>query len=128
MYSRFRQAKNYLDYYFKASNGSGHGTHSPFVYNFIRHLLHDRNLYPAYKDIEMVRQRLLMNTRALEIRDLGAGSTVSKKSNRTISDIARHTVKPMKFGQLLFRLAQYYHPKNIVELGTSLGLSTAYLA
>ncbi len=44
------------------------------------------------------------------------------------SDIARHAAKPRKLGQLLFRVARHYRPMTILELGTSLGLSTAYLA
>jgi hypothetical protein len=33
---------NYLKYYFTASNGKGHGVHSPFVYNFIRSVLNNK--------------------------------------------------------------------------------------
>lgn len=33
-----------------------------------------------------------------------------------------------KYGQLLYRLAGYYKPSLIIELGTALGISTMYLA
>ena len=33
---------NYLKYYFTASNGKGHGVHSPFVYSFIRSVLNNK--------------------------------------------------------------------------------------
>ena len=35
---------NYLKYYFNASNGKGHGVHSPFVYSFIRSVLNNKGL------------------------------------------------------------------------------------
>jgi hypothetical protein len=31
-----------------ASNGKGHGVHSPFVYDFIIHVLNDRAKYDCY--------------------------------------------------------------------------------
>jgi predicted O-methyltransferase YrrM len=47
---------------------------------------------------------------------------------RGVAEIARHAAKPARLGQLLFRLARSYRPSVVVELGTSLGLSAAYLA
>ena len=35
---------NYFKYYFNASNGKGHGVHSPFVFNFIRSVLNNKEL------------------------------------------------------------------------------------
>ena len=34
----------YFNYYFNASNGKGHGVHSPFVYSFIRSVLNNKGL------------------------------------------------------------------------------------
>jgi len=34
----------YFNYYFNASNGKGHGVHSPFVYSFIRSVLNNKEL------------------------------------------------------------------------------------
>ena len=34
----------YFNYYFNASNGKGHGVHSPFVFNFIRSVLNNKEL------------------------------------------------------------------------------------
>ena len=47
---------------------------------------------------------------------------------RSIGDIARNSQKPARFGRLLFRLIQRFEAKTIVDLGTSLGITTAYLA
>ena len=128
MHSRFQLAKKYFRYYFKASNAKGHGVHSPFVFNFIKFILNDRNLYPEYRKIEMVRHHLLQNKFVLKVEDLGAGSVVSTFKRKSIAQIAHHTSKPRKYAQLLYRLTHYYQPKLTLELGTSLGISTAYMA
>jgi predicted O-methyltransferase YrrM len=58
----------------------------------------------------------------------GSGGSGSGLRVRRVAEIARHAAKPARLGRLLFRLAKYYRPSVVVELGTSLGLSTAYLA
>ena len=154
MYSPVRLAWKYLHYYFTAANGKGHGIHSPFVFDFVTRVLNDRGPYPAWTAIEEMRGRLLRDERVLRIEDMGAGSVYARGaadavagssadtaariegvgtkmrtgSVRKISDIARRAAKPRRLGQLLFRIAHHYQPATVLELGTSLGLSTAYLA
>lgn len=128
MYSSFTLVKKYLDYYLHAANGKGHGIHSPFVYNFVQHVLNDRKQYPAYGQVEALRKQLLHDDTVLNIHDLGAGSRLAAPSRKKVSAIARHVVKPAKFGRLLFRIAQHYQPRTILEMGTSLGVTTSYLA
>ena len=128
MYSKPQLLLKYLDYIFTASNGKGHGIHSPFVFEFITKVLNDKANYPAYERVESVRQHLLKNNTILSVEDFGAGSTVSKTNQRTVSSIAKNAVKPKKFGQLLFRMGKYYQPATVLELGTSLGITTSYLS
>jgi predicted O-methyltransferase YrrM len=47
---------------------------------------------------------------------------------RKISAIAKSSLKPKKYSQLIFRIVHYYKPNTILELGTSLGITTSYLA
>jgi len=128
MYSRLKIVRKYIRYYLTASNGKGHGVHSPFVYDFIRNVLNDQRAYVAYSPIGVLRSRLLKDKTLLEVEDMGAGSAHAGGRQRTVSEIARHAAKPDKLGRLLYRIAGYYRSQAIVELGTSLGLSTAYLA
>ena len=130
MYSPVRLAWKYLHYYFTAANGKGHGIHSPFVFDFMTHVLNDRGPYPAWAAIEELRGRLLRDDRLVRIEDMGAGTAGSGAGvrSRKIADIARRAAKPRRLGQLLFRIAHHYQPATVLELGTSLGLSTAYLA
>ncbi|CAN5402127.1 class I SAM-dependent methyltransferase [soil metagenome] len=128
MYSQLQLASKFLKYWLKASNGKGHGVHSPFVFDFIEHVLNDKQDYYCYPKIEALRNALLANETILTIEDFGAGSHTSATKQRSIQSIARSALKPKKFGQLLFRIANYYQPKFILELGTSLGITSAYLA
>jgi predicted O-methyltransferase YrrM len=109
-------------------NGKGHGVHSPFVFEFITHVLNDTRHYPAYDKVEALRKELLEEQAVIEVEDLGAGSTQAKTSSRSIGSIAKHAAKPRKYAQLLYRLVNYYQPETILELGTSLGISTCYMA
>jgi len=109
-------------------NGKGHGIHSPFVFEFVTKLLNDNTEYPAYKKVEALREDLLKNDSVISIEDMGAGSAVSKSNQRTISSVARYAAKPKKYAQLLHRIAKFYSSQTIVELGTSLGITTSYLA
>ena len=128
MYSPFQLAKKYLKYYITASNGKGHGVHSPFVFEFIKNVLNDTTEYECYEPIEKVRKKLLINNEVIEVEDFGAGSTVIKTKSRIVKSIAASSLKPKKYSQLLFRIVQYYKKANVLELGTSLGTTTAYLA
>ena len=127
-YTRIKLIKKYIFYYLRAGNGRGHGIHSPFVYDFITHILKDKKEYPSYFKIESIRKTLLHRDGSIPVEDKGAGSSVIKTSNRKISQIASSSLKNKKIAQLLYRIVQYFKPANIVELGTSFGITTSYLA
>ena len=128
MYSRYQLARKYIHYYINAANGRGHGIHSPFVYDFVRNVLMGEGDAAAYKPIEALRKQLGRDRTLVEIEDFGAGGGQRMIYRRSISDLAKHVAKPPKLGRLLYRIARHYQPARILELGSSLGLSTAYLA
>lgn len=128
MYSRFQLAKKYLRYYITASNGKGHGIHSPFVFDFIKNVLNDKKQYSSYAEIEELRKELSNDKRIIEVEDFGAGSLAVPAKQKKVSDITKAFIKSKKFSQLLFRIVKYYNTETIVELGTSLGITTSYLA
>ena len=128
MYSRFQLLQKYIRFYLSAANGKGHGMHSPFVFDFIAKILNDKTVYPEYSKVEALRKQLLNDKAFLEVEDFGAGSSITKTSSRSITSIAKNAAKPKKFGQRLFRMIKYYQPGSILELGTSLGITSAYHA
>jgi predicted O-methyltransferase YrrM len=128
MYTPFQLVKKYIQYYLTASNSKGHGVHSPFVFDFIKNVLRDKKQYSFYSQVEQQRKFLLKDSTLIEVEDFGAGSGKLKSGARVVKKIAASSLKPKKFAQLLYRIVQYYKPATIVELGTSLGITTCYLA
>src|SRR5687767_14200650 len=118
----------YLKYYFTASNGKGHGIHSPFLFDFVKNVLNDRSQFLYYNNIELLRNDILQDGREIEATDLGAGSSVISGKKRKVKDIAASSLKSKKYAQLLFRIVKYYKPDTVIELGTSLGLTACYLS
>lgn len=127
MYPKYQLAKKFVHYYLHASNSRGHGIHSPFVFDFIIHVLNDLKPYPEYSKVEAIRKQLQQDGSVLHIHDLGAGSRMAS-TQKTVSHIARRVVKSKRLAQLLFRIVRYYQPQTVLELGTSLGITSAYLA
>ncbi len=91
-------------------------------------MLNDKKSYPSYQSIEKIRKQLLADSTVIEVEDFGAGSSVIKTNQRVVGAVAASSLKPKKYAQLLYRMIQYYKPETIVELGTSFGITTAYLA
>lgn len=117
---------SYLGHLLKARDR--HGVHSPFVYELIAQVLRRTEPRPEFLAIEQLREDLFRNTATIHVNDLGAGSRVFELPTRRVCDIARTALKSPKNAALLFRLARYFQPTTVVELGTSFGLSTLYLA
>lgn len=128
MYSPFQLGLKYLKYYFTASNGKGHGIHSPFVFDLVVKVLNDQKQYEDYEKIESLRKELLQNSTGLTIEDFGAGSATGLTKQRSIQQIAGSSLKKPKYAKLLYRFVKYFQPLQVLELGTSLGVTTSYLA
>jgi predicted O-methyltransferase YrrM len=124
--SKLKHLLDYTKYRFKS--GNEHSIHSPFVFELYNDVICDETPYYIYEDIESIRAKLLLSQIEITIDDHGAGSKVNSSNKRKIKDIAKNTLKAPKYGQLLFRLVNRFKPNSILELGTSLGISTLYLA
>ena len=82
----------------------GFGVHSPFVFDLITKVIgEDECAYYSYDDIELLRKQLSLQ-----------------------AEYKHAAIRP-KLGALLFRLANHFKPKNILQIGTRTGLSTLYL-
>ena len=116
----------YLRFWLRS--GNAHGLHSPFVFGLYTGAVRHTGHFRAYEKVEARRRQLLASDRSIAVTDLGAGSHTGAGRQRRVADIARTAAKPPRLGKLLFRLVNYFRPSTILELGTSLGLTTAYLA
>ena len=101
---------------------------SPFVHDFIQNVMSNTGQYYAFQSIEGYRKKLLANRDKLTVEDLGAGSKRLKGRQRIVADITRNSLITPKYGQLLFHLMRHYQYRHALELGTSLGISAAYMA
>lgn len=122
----FHRIKSYLKYRLNA--GNRHGLHSPFVYELYDEVIAVKDKYYAFDEIEKQRENLLTNANIISIKDFGAGSSISNSNERKIKNIAKNSLIERKHGELLFRLVNKFKPNTILELGTSLGISTSYLS
>lgn len=124
--SHLFQLLAYLRFWLRS--GNAHGLHSPFVFGLYTTVIRHDGEFGPYEAIEARRTHLLASDTKISVTDLGAGSHTGGGQLRRVAAIARTAAKPPHLAQLLFRLVNHFRPATILELGTSLGLTTAYLA
>lgn len=112
----------------------------------------DKNSYYVWAAIERVREQMLMDERMVDFVDYGSGKKLKTDNcqlktesidRRKVCDIAKQSLAKKKYAQMLARLVNWMGDGGmdngkgimdngdgltIVELGTSLGVTTAYLA
>jgi predicted O-methyltransferase YrrM len=122
----FFEIKAYAKHLWQA--GGKHSVHSPFVFDLLVKALSTEKEYYCFAEIENYREKLLKSDKKLIVQDFGAGSRVAKSNERKVSEIASSALQSKMCAQALFRSVAYYKPNSILELGTSLGITAAYLA
>ena len=132
--SKIHQIGAFIRHFLTAWNTSGEAIHSPYLFRLVRFVLRDENAYYCFRDIERRRELLLACEDSLDVVDYGsAGSPEGLHVQRRVCDIAKNHLERARVGQVLFRIVNFLHeeekrPLQILELGTSLGITTAYLA
>jgi Predicted O-methyltransferase len=124
--SKAFQVKSFLSHWLNAVDE--HSVHSPFFFDFHQKVIRSEDQAEGTKKIEEVRANLLKNQTEVDYRDVGSASKHFKTTRRKLSDIAATSLLPEKWAQLLYRIARYNESKKIVELGTSMGLTSLYLS
>jgi predicted O-methyltransferase YrrM len=104
--------------------------HSPFVFGFYQNVLKDEHTYIQYRVVNRLRKELESVSRFIKRKDMGARCKDYPCDQRfvRVKDIVHHSSVTRKKGEFLFRLIHQYKPNSILELGTSLGISTIYFA
>ena len=118
----FFRLRRFLNFYLRAV--TTYQLHSPFVFELVNAVLENRHWYYAYRDVELLRRKMLESTVRLSITDYGTGTS----RNASVRQVARTAGSTARQGRLLFRLADWAAPATMLELGTSLGISAMYLA
>lgn len=109
--------------------------HSPFVFQWISDVLEDQRHYYAFGAIDALRTKMLSSNTPIQVLDYGAGPSASFENqneptlrNTTLKKIVQRAGSDARQGEMLFKMADLYAPKYILELGTSVGLGTLYIA
>ena len=119
--------KYYLLHYLKANRG-GHGIHSPFVYSLCEEVFYNKAEFYQFKMLLDLRSELLHTTKLIEVEDFGAGSKILKNKKRSVAGITKHGISSVKQSRILFHLIHFLNCNTNIELGTSIGLNTLYMA
>lgn len=102
-----KRLKLYITAVNRYKRSKGFGIHSPFAFAFVLRVLREQSAYYAYSDIG-------------ERRSL-AGSLARNVEGR------RPKLISMKSAKMLFRIACYFQPEVMLQIGTSYGVSTTAL-
>ena len=118
--------KSYIK--FLLSGTSKYSVHSPFLHHFIQEVLDHKGVFYCFPAIELVRKKVSEDKRTIKKLDLGAGSSYAFKNEIPINQILKQEQSSPKKAKLLFKMVNYFNPEKVLEMGTSLGFTTAYLA
>lgn len=118
--------KQWFEFYRKAK--TIYQTHSPFLFEFYTNVLNTTKEYYAFSEIEKVRKQLKDSKMTIDFTEYGAGSRVMSGDKRFVSKIASSGISDVSRCRNLFNLVNYLSPGRVLEFGTSLGVSTLYLA
>ena len=120
----FYTALQFIKFIFAARNTKGHGVHSPYMFDFFQNVIYEKMPFYCFEKIENQRNILENDYNILEIKDLG---TLKSRIER-VGDVARRSLKSPRYAQMLFRAVNFSKSSTVLELGSSLGITTAYLA
>lgn len=112
---------------------AGHGVHSPYAFDFLNRVVRGETDEKVAGSVEELRREMLQDRRIINVTDLGAGA--GREGRRRIRNIAGTASLPQKYALLLARMVQgsgFRVQREgdgiILELGTSLGISTLAMA
>ena len=144
-------AAAYLRHLLSARSTAGHGVHSPYVFDFLTKVVRNKTDAKIASQVESLRRAMLSDKRSIMVTDLGAGSVTIAGGERSVAEIARTAALPAREAGMLARMvatetgsASQGHASTgsasrdtgsiqrdtgiILELGTSLGISTLAMA
>jgi predicted O-methyltransferase YrrM len=116
--------KSFISYWLEAVDE--HSLHSPFFFDLYTKYIKPLPSAEQFSHIESLRKKLLNDQREITVRDLGSGA--NKGSRRRIASIARTSLSTPQYSAIYSRLVKQCNATCVVELGTSFGINTLYLA
>lgn len=123
---KWKQIDRHLKYLWRAQ--TKYQVHSPFVFEFINEVLEDDREFYVFQELEWLREDLKESDAVIQKKDFGAGSKSENNPTTTVASIAKYNQSHPRTAQFLFKLTNRFKPKTMIELGTSLGITTMYQA
>lgn len=133
----------YIKHLFFLRYRKGHGIHSPYLFKFLHEVVFNQPGKEVPEKILQVHQAMRKDRSLIPVEQgaecgaryddgygtgFGAGSKTETTYTRTIRSFVRRSSVSIKYGALLYRIAHWFQPGVMLELGTGLGISAIYLA
>ncbi|MFC2086771.1 O-methyltransferase [Bacteroidota bacterium] len=118
----------YIIFFFTSKSKRGFGIHSPFVFDFVRNVLNYTPRNQLFIKIEGIRKHLKSRKELIHLHAFGTRSKIHRNDLVQIGTLANYSSVSKKYGRLLHSIVHHYSPNTIIELGTSFGISTFYMA
>ncbi len=103
-----------------------HGIHSPFVYKLVDEILNQKIPNSVKLQQNALFRNLKKSKTKINFQEFGAGSKKMDRQ-RIVSDVFRQSATRGKYAKLIYLLSKNFEHKEILELGTSLGVGTLHL-
>ena len=121
------QVWEYFLYFFLKEDQ--HSIHSPFFFSFYENVKdYIKENKKGQEAIERQRRKFLGMNDEIQVTDFGAGSRWGFGKKRKVASIVKRSNTPIRFSLLYQFLCQQTPAITVLDLGTSLGINTAYLA
>ena len=109
--------------YRKLRHRKGHGVHSPLAYGLITKVIEEKCPYYIFEEIERIRQALIEDSTLITYPGRSG-----KITQHTIGEITLHECHHRRYGALLFRLVTFFKASSVLNVGSSSGVMSFYLA
>ncbi len=121
------KVSSYLKYLTRAK--TKYVIHSPFIYEFVNQVLGNKESGKDLERLDKMRKKVFKRTTIVETTDFGAraGEKPYLTLFKPLGKIARQRSQKKKYLHLLYRLAKFYQPEEMLEFGTAVGISASYL-
>ncbi|MEW5845369.1 MAG: class I SAM-dependent methyltransferase [Bacteroidota bacterium] len=121
--------KSYLQFRKKCLPKGGYGIHSPFVFELYTNVIAGNKKEKVFESIEAYRKEMLSCDIGIIRKSVAESLNGGFRGELVkLSRIAQRVSVPPHLGKLLYRLVNHFHPHVMLELGTSVGISSMYMA
>jgi len=123
-----RRTISYIDFFYHSRTIQR--IHSPFVFNLLNDVFNDKKNNDDITKIHSLIKELKKDNTSFVHTDFGASNEKEQLSikKKKIKTIAKKVISSKKEGRILFNITKHFQPETILELGTSFGIGTSYMA